>query len=148
MPEVTGAPARAPEGFVTPMRRVIRFTGWGLAAALPIGVVLGWLAGGSEGAWGVGLGLAIPAVFFSLTVLVGLVAAKLPNTQFVGVVMASWLVKIVVLLVVMAMLRDAEFFSTGAFFVAFLVGVSGWLIAECAVVLKARVPYIDETRGA
>lgn len=141
-------PRSGPVTFVTPMRRVLLFTGAGLAVALPVGTLAGWAIGGSEVGWGVFLGLLIPALFFGLTVAVGLLAARLDNGPFVGVVMASWLVKVVALIIVMAQLRGADFFSPVAFFVAFLVGVTGWLIAEAVVVLKTRVPYVDVGGGA
>lgn len=117
--------------------------GLGFALALPVGTAVGWLIGGSEVGLGILLGLAIPAVFFGLTVLTGVLAAKLDNGPFVGVVMAAWVVKIVALMVVMSQLRGADFFSTVAFFVAFVVGVAGWLAAEVIVVLRTRTPYVD-----
>jgi hypothetical protein len=138
----------APVTFVTPMRRVLLFTAAGLAVLLPVGTVAGWLFGGSQVGWGILLGLAVPAAFLGLTVLTGLLAARLGNTRFVAVVVASWLVKLILLIVVLAQLRGAEFFSTGAFFIAFVVGVAGWLLTEVIVVLRTRVPYIDEPRGA
>jgi hypothetical protein len=141
-------PASAPVTFVTPMRRVLLFTAAGLAVLLPVGTVAGWLFGGSQVGWGILLGLAVPAAFLGLTVLTGLLAARLGNTRFVAVVVASWLVKLILLIVVLAQLRGAEFFSTGAFFIAFVVGVAGWLLTEVIVVLRTRVPYIDEPRGA
>jgi len=113
------------------------------AIALPAATVVAWVVGGPALGWGVGLGLLLPAAFFGGTVVVGLVAAKLENTVFTGIVAASWLVKVVVLLVVMALLRDAEFYSRPAFLAAFVVGVVAWLAAEGIVVLKARVPYVE-----
>lgn len=129
--------------FLVPMRRVLRVTGVGLAVLLPVTAVAGWSIGGSDIGWGILLGLAVPAAFFGITVTTGVLAAKLDNTAFVGVVMALWLVKIVVLLVVMALIKDAEFYSKPAFLAAFILGVVGWLTAEVMVVLRTRVPYVD-----
>lgn len=136
-------PAGSTTTFLTPMRRVLRVAGLGFALALPVGTAVGWLVGGSEVGLGILLGLAIPAVFFGLTVLTGVLAARLDNGPFVGVVMAAWVVKIAALMVVMSQLRGADFFSTAAFFVAFVVGVAGWLAAEVIVVLRTRTPYVD-----
>lgn len=61
---------------------------------------------------------------------------------------ASLLVKLLLLVIVLAQLRGAEFYAAGAFFVAFVVGVAGWLLTEAVVVVKTRVPYVDEARGA
>lgn len=139
----TSAPPGAVTTFLTPMRRVLRVAALGFAVALPVGTAVGWLVGGSEVGLGILLGLAIPAVFFGLTVLTGVLAVKLDNGPFVGVVMGAWLVKIIALMVVMAQLRGADFFHPTAFFIAFVVGVAGWLTAEVIVVLRTRTPYVD-----
>ncbi|WP_129667187.1 hypothetical protein [Phytoactinopolyspora endophytica] len=139
-------PTTPPPGvaaFLAPMRRVLTITGVGLTVLLPVGAVLGWALGGSEVGLGILLGLAIPAAFFGATVLTGVLAARLDNTRFVGVVVGSWLLKIIVLMVIMALVKDAEFFDRMAFFVSFVVGVAGWLAAEGIVVLRTRVPYVD-----
>jgi hypothetical protein len=125
------------------MRRVLVVTGSGLAVLLPLGTVAGWLLGGSEVGIGILLGLALPAAFFGATVLTGVLAARMDNTRFVGVVVGSWLGKVICLIVVMALIGDGDFFDRTAFFVAFVVGVAGWLAAEAIVVLRSRVPYVE-----
>jgi hypothetical protein len=130
------------------MRRVLRVTGIGLAILLPVATIAGWLIGGTGIGWGILLGLAIPAAFFGITVITGVLAAKLDNGPFVAVVMALWLVKIIALLVVMALIKDAEFYSKPAFVAAFIVGIAGWLTAEVVVVLRTKVPYVEVPRGA
>ncbi len=130
------------------MRRVLGVTGIGFAALVPLGTAVGWWAGGSAVGLGILLGLAIPAAFFGVTVLTGVLAAKLDNTAFVAVVMAFWLVKIVALMAVMALIKDAGFYSKPAFLGAFIVGVAGWLAAEVIVVLRTRVPYVEVTGGS
>lgn len=130
------------------MRRVLRVTGIGLAILLPVATIAGWLIGGSDIGWGILLGLAVPAAFFAITVITGVLAAKLDNGPFVAVVMALWLVKIIALLVVMALIKDAEFYSKPTFIAAFIVGIAGWLTAEVVVVLRTKVPYVEVPRGA
>lgn len=136
-------PPGAATTFLTPMRRVLRVAGLGFAIVLPMGTAIGWLIGGSEVGLGILLGLAIPGVFFGVTVLTGVLAAKLDNGPFVGVVMGAWLLKVIALMVTMAQLRGADFFSSVAFLVAFVVGITGWLAAEVIVVLRTRTPYVD-----
>ncbi|AYY14277.1 hypothetical protein EF847_17820 [Actinobacteria bacterium YIM 96077] len=125
------------------MRHVLAVTGGGLAVLLPVATVVGWLAGGRDIGLGILVGLAVPAVFFGITVLTGMLAARLDNAPFVGVVMAAWVVKMGGLLAIMAVLRDAGFFHRTAFFIAFVVGVTGWLAAEVIVLLRSRVPYVE-----
>jgi hypothetical protein len=114
---------------------------------MPVATTAGWLLGGSEVGFGILLGLAIPVAFFGLTVLTGVLAARMDNAPFVGVVMAAWFVKMVVLIVIMAAIRDAEFFHRTAFFIALVVGVAGWLAAEMLVLMRSKVPYVEPSGG-
>ncbi|NED98119.1 hypothetical protein G1H11_22730 [Phytoactinopolyspora alkaliphila] len=148
----SGPPASAPAApgavpgaasFLKPMRRVLTLTGLGLAVLLPVGTVVGWAFGGSEVGLAILLGLAVPAAFFGATVLTGVLATRLDNTRFVGVVVGAWLVKIIVLMVIMALIADAEFYDRMAFFIAFVVGVVAWLSAELVIVVRSKVPYVD-----
>lgn len=145
-PGAPAAPHKA-SSFAGPMRRVLVVAGLGLAVLMPVATAAGWLLGGSEVGFGILLGLAIPVAFFGLTVLTGVLAARLDNGPFVGAVMAAWFVKMVVLIVIMAAIRDAEFFHRTAFFLALVVGVAGWLVAEMIVVLRSRVPYVEVPGG-
>lgn len=137
-----------PAGLVLPMRRVLAVTGAGLAAALPPGAAIGWLLAGRPGAWGALVGLLLPAAFFGVTAATALLTAGLPTARLGVVVAASWPIKIVVLLAVLSALRAADFYARPVFLVAFLVGVVGWLVAECVVVLRTRTPYVEPVAPA
>lgn len=134
---------QAPSGLVLTMRRVLVVAGLGLAVLIPLATGLGWLIGGSTVAWGLLLGLAIPAVFFGFSVLVALATARLSAGAFGAVVLGSWLVKMIALIGALALLRDATFYSKPAFMGAFAAGVIGWLAAEWAVVTRTRTPYVE-----
>lgn len=136
-------PGSQPASLVRPMQRVLVVTGVGLAALIPLATLAGWLVGGGDVAWGVLLGLLIPAVFFGLSVVVALATVRLSGGAFGAVVLGSWLVKVILLVVVLAALDGATFYSRPAFLVAFGVGVVGWLAAEWAVVTRTRTPYVD-----
>jgi hypothetical protein len=126
-----------------PMRRTLRVAGIALAIALPLAGVLGAALGGLAGFWGAVLGLGIPAGFFAITVLTALLTAGSPSSTMVLIVGGAWVLKIAVLFVVLALLADAAFWSRTAFFVAFLLGVAGWLVAEVSVVARTRMPYVE-----
>ena len=134
---------RATTTFRAPMRRVLYVTAAGFGVLLPVATALAWVVAGSEAGIGILLGLAIPAAFFGLTVLAGVAAAALENGAFVGVVMASWLVKVVALIIFLAAVKDSGFYDKGFFFAGMVVGVAGWLTAEMVIVLRAKVPYVD-----
>ena len=48
--------------------------------------------------------------------------------------LGSWLIKMVLLLVVLALLRDADFYSRPVLFICLLVGTIGALVLEALVV--------------
>ncbi len=123
---------------------------WGTAGSLVAMVVaagVGWLVDGSAGLWGGVIGIAIPVAFYSITVIVALVTLRVRPEVFGAAVLGSWVVKIAVLIGVLAALSNSDFYSRGAFFIAFVVGTVGYLVAEAVIVVKTRVPFI-EPRGS
>ena len=132
-----------PVALVTPMRRVLRSGAVAALVALPVATLLGWLLGGAPGAWGALIGMAIAVGFFGITVLVALGTARMDPTKLGIWVLGSWLLKMVLLIVVLALLRGADFYSRPALFVALLVGTAGSLLLEARVVTSTRVPYVE-----
>ena len=138
-------PARGsgPTALVAPMRRVLRAGAVASVVALPAATLLGLLVGGGPGAWGALIGMALAVSFFAVTVVVALATARLDPTRLGIWVLASWLVKVFVLIAVLAALRGADFYSRPALFVALLVGTAGSLLLEARVVATTRVPYVE-----
>lgn len=132
-----------PEALVVPMRRVLRVVGIGTAVALPVATGLGWALGGDAGARGAFLGLAVPAVFLGVTAGLALLTAGMDARRMAFLLVGSWVVKVLALVAVLAALRGDPSWSRPAFLAAFAVGVAGWLTAECLVVLRTRVPYVE-----
>jgi hypothetical protein len=124
------------------MRTTLRVAGIALLVGLPLAGGIGAVVAGTDGFWGAVLGLGIPAAFFGITVVTALLTAGSPSSTMVLVVGGAWVVKIAVLFVALAVLTDAQFWSRTAFFIAFLAGVVGWLVAEIAVVARTRTPYV------
>jgi hypothetical protein len=62
-----------------------------------------------------------------------------------AVVLGSWLLKLVVLVVVLALLDRSDAWSRPAFFATFVLGVVGWLLVEGLLVVRTRVPYVEAT---
>jgi hypothetical protein len=140
-------PARKYEGPLPgvriPMAAVLRWGTLGSVVALAIAAALGYLLAGSEGLWGAVLGIAIPVVFYSITVVVAVVTVRVRPEVFGAAILGSWVVKIAVLIGVLAVLSGATFYSRGAFFIAFVVGTVGYLVAEAVIVVRTRVPYLE-----
>jgi hypothetical protein len=136
-------PAAGPTALVAPMRRILRVGGIASAIALPAAALLGFLVGGAPGAWGALIGMGLAVSFFAVTIAVALVTARMDPTRLGIWVLGSWLVKMVLLLVVLALLRDADFYSRPALFIALLIGTAGGLLLEARIVTTTRVPYVE-----
>lgn len=130
-------------GVRIPMAAVLRWGTAGSLVALVVAAVIGYLIAGSQGLWGAVLGIAIPVVFYSITVIVAVITVRVRPEIFGAAILGSWVVKIAVLIGVLAALSGATFYSRGAFFIAFVVGTVGYLIAEAVIVVRTRVPYLE-----
>lgn len=119
-----------------------------LSVALPLALGVGWLVDGAAGLAGALLGLAIPVVFFGLTVLTAVLTARLSPGALGAVVLGSWVVKMVLLVVVLAVLDQAEGWSRPVFAVAFGLTVPAWLGLEAWIVVRTRQTYTAPVPGA
>lgn len=126
-----------------PLRRVLRLGGVGFAAALPVVAAAGWLVDGSAGLLGALIGLAVPAVFFGITAVLALATTHLSPGAMGAVVLASWLAKLIVLVVVLVLLDQSQAWSRPVFGVVFLLAVAAWLTLEAWIVLRGRQPYVQ-----
>ena len=142
-PDATGPARRGPTALVTPMRRVLRIGLVASLVALPLAVLIGHLVAGAAGAWGAAIGMGIAVGFFTITVGVALTTAGMDATALGASVLGSWLIKMVLLLVALALLRDADFYSRPVLFIALLVGTIGTLVLEALVVTRTQVPYTE-----
>lgn len=142
-PHPTSASRRGPTALVTPMRRVLRVGLVASLVALPVAVLLGYVVAGAAGAWGAAIGMGIAVGFFAITVGVALGTASMDATALGASVLGSWLIKMILLIVVLVLLRDADFYSRPVLFLALLVGTIGTLVIEALVVTRTQVPYTE-----
>jgi hypothetical protein len=104
---------------------------------------IGWLIDSSAGFWGGVLGIAIPVGFFSITVIVALLTLHVRPEIFGAAILGSWIIKLILLIVVLAVLSGADFYNRTIFFIAFVLGTVGYLVAEAVIVVRSRVPYLE-----
>lgn len=108
-----------------------------------VAVVIGKLVDDKAGVWGALVGSLVGGVFLALTAGVARVTAKM-DVQVLGfAILGSWLLKIVVLMGVLAWLRNETFYNKGVLFGTLLVTVFGLLILEAVIVTKSKVPYVE-----
>jgi hypothetical protein len=142
-PEPASPRRTGPTALVTPMRRVLRVGLVASLVALPVAVLLGYLVAGASGAWGAAIGMGIAVGFLAITVGVALGTAGMDATALGASVLGSWLIKMILLIVVLVLLRDADFYSRPVLFISLLVGTVGTLVLEAIVVTRTQVPYTE-----
>lgn len=111
-----------------------------------VGIGVGALVGGVPGVWGAVIGVGIALVFSGSTVLAMLATAGSSITAASGALVGTWIAKMLVLVVVLAILRDQDFYHRGVFVVVVLVGVLGSVLLDYRAVARGRVPYIEPGR--
>ena len=118
----------------------------GLLAALafaPAAALVGLLVAGREGAVGAALGCLVPATALLLTWGTAELGARRSATAFAGLLMGSYLVKLVVVGVLLVVLREVDGVSRTALGVAAVVGLMLALLVEARVLASTRLPYVD-----
>lgn len=118
----------------------------GLLAALafaPLAALVGYLAAGREGALGAALGCTVPAAVLLLTWAAAELGARRSAQAFAGLLMGSYLVKLVVVGLLLAVLRDVDGASRNALGAAAVVGLMLALLVEARVITGTRAPYVE-----
>ncbi len=145
-PEPADDPAVDPKGYgsLDPLKNGLRYGLLGLVALTLVGLLVWWPLDGLPGVWGVLIGAGVGGSFILLTVVTIMGTAKLPPSYTMAAVMGSWFLKMVVVLVVMAVLGNMDFYSKGAL-VSMLIGaIIAVLGSEVWGVLTTKAPYVDD----
>jgi len=119
-----------------------------LALVGVLGVGVGALVAGTPGVWGALIGVGLVLVFSGTTVLSMLRTSGASPSTMAAVVMGAWLGKIVVVIIVLAILRDMDFYSRGVLAVVVAVGVIGSALLDYRAVARGRVPYVEPVSQA
>ena len=126
--------------------RPVKAARTGLLAALafvPLAALAGWLAAGERGALGAALGCLVPASVLLLTWGAAELGATRSAQAFAGLLMGSYLVKLVVVGLLLAVLRDVEGADRTALGIAAVVGLLLALLVEARVITSTRAPYVE-----
>ncbi len=119
-----------------PMIRAMRVAGpLGLLyTAVATGIAHFWA--GSWGEFGAILGGVVPLVFFGITSLTAVLARKLGPTMLGFAVLASWVPKMLGLLLFLHWLKGQDFYDRTTFLVTLLggtialLGLEGWVVTR------------------
>lgn len=129
------------------LKIAIRFGLLGLAV-LTVAGIAGWgLADGSRGSWGAIIGSAVGGGFILITVVLVLVTSSMSPTASMSVILGGWFVKTVVAIVVLAVLKNYDFYNKWALAIQVIAAIVIVLGAELFGLLRTRVPYVDDAPG-
>lgn len=126
-----------------PLLRAVRFGAIALVI-ITIGSLAVW--GGVRdlpGIWGVLIGAAIGGGFVLLTAVSVLFTSSTNPATTGAVVLGGWLLKIVVLILVLALIRDMMFYDRMALLVTTVLALIAVLATEVWGVITARVTYVN-----
>jgi hypothetical protein len=114
-----------------------------LGALTVVGVPLGYLVDGIEGVWGALIGIGLALVFSGTTVVAMLRTVRSTPQVMAAVVMGTWLAKVLVVIVVLALIKDMTFYSKPVLAAVLLVGVLGSAYLDYRAVTRSHVPYVE-----
>lgn len=110
------------------------------------GAVVGGVVAGTAGVWGALMAAGVAALFTVGTAVVMVVTADRPLHVAIAAAVGAWLGKTVLVIAVLVLVRDRDFYSPGVFFVVLVLALLGSLAIEMTALLRARVPHV-EPRG-
>lgn len=126
-----------------PLRAALRYGIAGLCVLVVVSVVVGSIVAGMAGFWGALIGSAIGGFFILTTAAVVLFSAKLDSGVQGMVMLGSWIGKLLVVMVVVAIVHQFDFYSPGTLFLTVVGALLIVLGAETYGLLRQRVPVVD-----
>jgi len=127
--------------FRTALRDMLRL----LVVLGVLGVAVGALVAGRPGVWGALLALGVTLVFSGTTVASMLATANSAPATTGTVITGAWLAKMIVVIALLAVLRELDFYHHTVFGVVLLAGVLGSALLDYRAVSRGRVPYVQPT---
>lgn len=116
-----------------------------------IGSVVGYLVSGTAGVFSALIGAGLALIFMGLTAVSMIVATHVtkdappPDVRFFGIVIGTWLLKLIAFVGVAIWLGGQSWLNPAVFVVASLSAVVGLLIIDVIALQTSRIPYVDVT---
>ncbi|WP_433599473.1 hypothetical protein ACQPXH_28105 [Nocardia sp. CA-135953] len=130
-----------------PLKAALRYGVIGSAVLVVVSVAIASAVAGLSGLWGALLGAAIGGGFILTTAAVVLFGAKLPASTAGLVMLVSWVGKLLVAMIVIAVLQRFDFYDRMALFLTVVGSLLIVLGAETYGVLRQKVPYVNVPTG-
>jgi len=126
-----------------PLLRAVRFGSIALAILTVISLAVWGGMRDLPGIWGVLIGAAIGGGFVLMTAASVLFTSSTNPATTGAVVLGSWLLKIVVLIIILAIIRDMEFYDRMALLVTLILALIVVLATDVWGVITAKVTYVN-----
>lgn len=123
------------------LRRAVLLTAIVAVVIAVVGGVIGYLVVGTDGLWSALIGTGLAVVFAVITAFTLMAALNRPITLFFGIIMGSWLLKIVVFMALLALVTSLDFVHPVVLFLSVVAAVVGTLAVDTIVVMNARQSY-------
>ncbi|WP_421740485.1 hypothetical protein [Cellulomonas sp.] len=136
-------PPTPPAGSTVVLRQALRDMLVLLGVLTVVGVGVGYLVDGMAGVWGALLGVGIALIFSGTTVVSVLKTVNSEPTMMMAVIMGAWLAKLIVVIIVMVILRQFDFYNPMVLFLVSVVGVIGSAVLDARAVQRGRVGYFE-----
>jgi hypothetical protein len=140
---VSFSPAPVPDQSDS-MRAAVRYGIIGLAVLTVLGAVIATLVAGLPGLWGALIGAALGGGFILTTALSIALTSKIPPTMAGAVLLGGWIVKMLLAVVVLAVLKDMDFYSKKSLALVVVAALVLVLGAEVYGVVRTKAPYVDD----
>src|SRR5262245_39208999 len=119
------------------------------AAAIPtilvglVAVLVAAFVDGGKGALGAGIGVVVVVLFFTLGLMAVAYAGRISPTVMMAAAMASYFVKLLLLIVLLNSFADTATWSPRAFAWTTIACTVCWTIAEARGFMKLRMLYVE-----
>lgn len=129
-----------------PLRAALRYGIAGLAVLVVVSAILSSIIAGLPGLWGALIGSALGGAFILTTAASVLFSAKIESGLQGLVLLGSWVGKLLLAVIVVAVLQNYDFYSRGALFLTVVGALLIVLGAETYGLLRQRVPTVHVDR--
>ena len=125
------------------MQRAVKLGGLALLVITVVSLAVWGGISGLPGSWGVLVGAALGGGFVLFTALSVLLTANTTPANTMAVVLGGWLLKVIVLVMVLLVIRDMDFYDNVALFVTVMLALFATLGTEVWAVVTSRVTYVS-----
>ncbi|MFI6869880.1 hypothetical protein [Nocardia sp. NPDC050406] len=126
-----------------PLRAALRYGIFGLIVLVVISSILGVVFAGLPGLWGALIGAGIGGGFILTTAASVLLSARLASGLQGVVLLGSWIGKLLVAVIVVAVLQNFDFYSRPTLFLTVVGALFVVLGAETYGLVRHRVPIME-----